>query len=343
MEYTRLGRTGLTVSRTGFGALPIQRISFEDAKSILRKAFDNGINIFDTARAYTDSEEKMGYALSDVRKQIIIATKTFATDSKTLAEHLETSLRKLKTDYIDIYQLHNPKTIEEVQRTEPLYEGLLQAKQKGMIRFIGITNHSIHAAIQAAESGLFDTIQFPLNHLSSEIDLELVKICKDLDIGVLAMKGMSGGLIKNAAVSFAFLRQYENIVPLWGVQRMSELDEFIGLESNPPIMDQKMMQMMEEERVELAGDFCRGCGYCLPCGVGIDIPIAARISLLLGRAPYKQFITTERKENMRHIHDCIQCGECKARCPYGLDTPNLLKRELGKYEDFIRMHPSDAQ
>ncbi len=343
MEKTRLGRTGLLVSRTGFGALPIQRVSFDHAKEILQKAYDSGIDLFDTARAYSDSEEKMGYALSDVRKQIIIATKTTAEDRKTLFEQLETSLRNLRTDHIDIYQLHNPKGLPDPADPESVYGGLLEAKRKGMIRFIGITNHSIRTAMDAVESGLFDTVQFPLNHLSSDMDLELIQACSEHDIGVLAMKGMSGGLIKRACVPFAFLRQYGNVVPLWGVQRLSELEEFIRLEDDPPAMDKNMQEAIDQEKRELAGDFCRGCGYCLPCGAGIDIPIAARMSLLLERAPYKVFLVKKRRENMLRIHDCIECGECKSRCPYGLDTPGLLRRELEKYETFYQKHRSEAE
>lgn len=283
MDKIKLGQTNLMVSRSGFGALPIQRISFEATKSILRKAYDNGINFFDTARQYSDSEEKIGYALSDVRNNIIIATKSHARDKKSLFAHLETSLKNLKTDYIDIYQLHNPKDLPNQEDAEGLYAGLLEAKQKGMIRFIGITNHNIKTAIQAAESKLYDTIQFPLNSISADEDLKLIDVCKKKGIGVIAMKGLSGGLITNAATTFTFLRQFDNVVPIWGIQRMSELDEFIALEKNPPALDEAMWQLIQKDRIDLAGDFCRACGYCLPCPAGIDIPTQARISLLLNR------------------------------------------------------------
>ncbi|MEN6568265.1 MAG: aldo/keto reductase [Veillonellales bacterium] len=338
MDKLKLGRTGLMVSRSGFGALPIQRISFEEARTILRKAYDKGINFFDTARMYTDSEEKLGYSLSDIRNQIVIATKSHAADKKTLFAHLETSLKNLKTDYIDIYQLHNPKVLPNPEDRESLYAGLLEAKQKGMIRFIGVTNHNIKTAIQAAESGLYDTIQFPLNSLASEEDLKLPAVCKRKDIGLIAMKGLSGGLITNAATTFAFLRQFDNLVPIWGIQRMSELDEFLALEENPPVLDDAMWKLIEADRAELAGDFCRGCGYCLPCPAGIEIPTQARISLLLKRAPYQPFMTDSFREKMNLIPKCIECGHCKNNCPYGLDTPSLLKRELKKYNQFYEKH-----
>jgi predicted aldo/keto reductase-like oxidoreductase len=338
MEKIRLGRTNLMVTRSSFGALPIQRVTFEEAKNILRKAYDNGINFFDTARAYSDSEEKIGYSLSDVRNNIIIATKSHAKDKETLINHIETSLSKLKTDYIDILQLHNPAVLPDPNDDEGLYAGLLEAKKRGLIRFIGLTNHRLKNALDGADSGLYDTIQFPLSSLSADADLEIINECKKRDIGVIAMKALSGGLITNAASTFAFLRQFDNIAPIWGIQKESELDEFIALEKNPPKLDDAMWKIINKDRAELAGDFCRGCGYCMPCPAGIEIPTAARITLLLGRAPYQDFLKDEFKEKMELINNCIDCGNCKNHCPYSLDTPNLLKRELKNYEDFYKIH-----
>ncbi|MPQ30291.1 aldo/keto reductase [Clostridium estertheticum] len=334
MDKIKLGRTNLMVTRSGFGALPVQRVSFDEAKNILRKAYDNGINFFDTARAYSDSEEKIGYSLSDVRENIIIATKTHANDRKTLLEHLQTSLKNLKTDYIDIYQLHNPDVLPDPKDPESLYAGLLEAKKKGLIRFIGITNHKLKNAMEAAASGLYDTIQFPLCSLSSDDDLLLIKECKKRNVGLIAMKALSGGLITDASSAFAFLRQFDNVVPIWGIQRETELDEFITLEKNPPLLDDIMWSIINKDRSELSGDFCRGCGYCLPCPAGIEIPTSARISLLLKRAPYQGFLDDSFKEKMELINNCINCGHCKNHCPYKLDTPNLLKRELKNYSEF---------
>lgn len=341
MDKIRLGKTNLMVSRSGFGSLPIQRVSFEQAKMILRKAYDNGINFFDTARMYSDSEEKIGYSLSDVRKNIIIATKSHADNRKTLLKHLQTSLTNLKTDYIDILQLHNPSNLPDPNDPDGLYAGLLEAKKKGLVRFIGITNHKISNAIEAAASGLYDTIQFPLSSLSADMDLKLIAECKKMDIGVIAMKALSGGLITNAASTFSFLRQFDNVVPIWGIQKESELDEFIALEKNPPILDDNMWAVINKDRTELAGDFCRGCGYCMPCAAGIEIPTCARITLLLGRSPYQDFLTDSFKKKMNLINDCIECGNCKDHCPYKLDTPNLLKRELKNYNEFYAKHKQD--
>ncbi len=326
------------VSRVGFGALPIQRISLEEAAYLLRKAYDNGINFFDTARGYTDSEEKIGYALSDVRPNIIIATKSHAKDKKTLFENLETSLKNLKTDYIDIYQLHNPPELPDPDDPDGLYSGLLEARQKGMIRFIGITNHRLNVAMDAVTSGLYDTIQFPLSSLSSDEDVKLVKEAGKYDIGFIAMKPLSGGLITRVAATFAFLSQFDNVVPIWGIQRKWELDEFIRLENNPPALDDNMWKVIEQDRKELQGAFCRGCGYCLPCPADIPIPFAARMSLLLKRAPYQGYLSDEWNERMERIERCTGCGHCRAHCPYGLDTPALLKTNLKEYREFRALH-----
>ncbi|MBU3113734.1 aldo/keto reductase [Clostridium lacusfryxellense] len=334
MDKIKLGRTNLMVSRSGFGALPVQRVSFEDAKKILRKAYDNGINFFDTARGYSDSEEKIGYSLSDVRNEIIIATKSHAKDRKTLLEHLQISLKNLKTDYIDILQLHNPDVLPDPKDPEGLYAGLLEAKEKGFVRFIGITNHKLKNAMAAAASGLYDTVQFPLCSLSAQTDLLLIEECKKTNVGLIAMKALSGGLITNAASAFSFLRQYDNVVPIWGIQRETELDEFLSFEKNPPLLDDFMWSVIDKDRTELSGNFCRGCGYCLPCPAGIQIPTSARITLLLKRAPYQGFLEDDFKEKMDLINNCIECGHCKNHCPYKLDTPNLLKRELKSYNEF---------
>lgn len=338
VETLRLGRTNIMATRSGFGALPIQRISFDEAESLLQKAYYGGINFFDTARGYTDSEEKIGRALKSVRNSIFIATKSHAKDRKSLFADLETSLKLLKTDMIDIYQLHNPLTLPDYDDPDGLYQGLLEAKAKGYIRFLGLTNHRLDLAMEAAREKRFDTIQFPLNSLSSGDDLKLASLCKENDIGFIAMKGMSGGLITNAATTFAFLRQLGNVLPIWGIQREQELREFLEYEKNPSVLDETMQAIIDKDRRELAGTFCRGCGYCQPCPAKIPIETAARISLLLTRSPYQGYMADEFKAEMERIKDCIHCNHCKDHCPYGLDTPNLLQHMLGEYNKFYAEH-----
>jgi len=338
MEKMRLGRTGLRVSRCGFGALPIQRATLDEAKALLRAAFDGGIDFYDTARVYSDSEEKLGHALADVRGDIVIATKSTAKTAADLFKDLETSLRTLKTDHVDILQLHNPAVLPDPKDPGSLYGALLEARRKGMVRFLGITNHRRDVALEAARSGLYDTVQFPFNHLSSPEDVGLAEECEHRDVGFIAMKALSGGLVSNIPATFCYLRQFGGVLPIWGIQRMGELDEFLALEKDPPAMDGGMKAMIERDRTELAGDFCRGCGYCLPCPAEIPIPMAARLSLALKRMPWRQYMTPQWKEQMGRIRDCRDCGHCRKHCPYGLDTPALLKRQLSEYETFYREH-----
>jgi aryl-alcohol dehydrogenase-like predicted oxidoreductase len=338
MDKIRLGRTNLLVSRSGFGAIPIQRISFEDAGHLLRKAYDNGINFFDTARGYTDSEEKIGEALSDVRSEIIIATKTPSGDKEAVLKDLETSLRNLKTDYIDIYQIHNPPGLPDPDDPSSVFSGLLEARKQGKIRFIGITNHRLEVVLEAISSGIYDTIQYPLSALSTDADLKVVQECQKQDLGLIAMKALAGGLLTKAAPAFAFLRQYQNVVPIWGIQTESELDEFLGYEKLPPVLDKKMWQLIEQDRAALIGFFCRACGYCMPCPAGIPIPMAARMSLLLRRMPFQRFMKEDWRKQMMLIKDCQDCGQCKEHCPYHLDTPVLLREMLEDYEEFYKNH-----
>lgn len=336
MQRTKLGKTGLEATRVGFGVLPLQRVSMDMAKRILVKAFENGINFYDTARAYSDSEEKIGHALSSVRKDIILATKTHAEDPKTFWQHLETSLKNLKTDYIDIYQFHNPKNLPMAD--DELYQAMVEAKNKGYIRHIGVTNHSLATGRLAVQSGLYETLQYPLNHISSPEDLELALLCREKGVGFIAMKALSGGLITDARAAFGYLWQYPHIVPIWGIQREEELDQFIALEKDPPVMDRELEQRLEADRIELSGSFCRGCGYCLPCPANIPIPNAARMRFLLRRAVYQNFITDEWQEQMNRIEACLECNQCADRCPYHLNTPALLKEMHADYKAFIRDH-----
>lgn len=335
MEQITLGKTGITVNKIGFGALPIQRISKEEATVLLRKAYQNGITFFDTARFYSDSEEKIGYALSEVRSNIYIASKTMTTKVEEFWTQLTTSLSLLKTDYLDIYQFHNPSFCPKPGDGTGLYEAMLEAKAKGMIRHIGITNHRLPVAMEAAESGLYETIQFPFSYLASEKEIELVKLCRENGIGFIAMKALSGGLITNSAAAYAYLSQFDNVLPIWGVQREKELDDFISYIDHPPVLNEELSDLIEHDRKELGGEFCRGCGYCLPCPANIDIPTSARMSLMIRRAPVSVYLSAEWKEKMKKIEDCIHCDHCKNHCPYGLDTPKLLADNWADYRNFM--------
>ena len=341
MKKVMLGNTGLMVTRTAMGCLPIQRVDFDTAKAILRRAYDAGINFFDTARAYTDSEEKVGYALSDVRENIVIATKSGAATGAELTAQLETSLKNMKTDYVDIYQFHNANDLPQPGGADGRYDAALAAKKAGKIRHIGITCHSMESAFRAVESGLYETLQYPFNHLSTEKEIELVKLCAEKGVGFICMKGMSGGLISNARIPFAFIRQFENAVPIWGVQRLSEIEEFISLENNPPALTPEMQAEIAKDRAELAGAFCRSCGYCMPCPAGIPINNANRMRELLTRSPYRNWITPQWREGMEKIENCTKCGKCAKKCPYGLKPYETLPAQLAFYREFCREHAAE--
>lgn len=341
IKKVKLGKTGIWVTKTAFGALPVQRISHEDAKRLLRRAYEEGINYFDTANAYTDSEEKIGEALSDVRHNIVISTKSGASDKKTVSAHIEESLRRMKTDYIDIFQFHNPAQLPDINDPNGAFAAALEAKKKGYIRHIGITNHRLNVAKEAVKSGNFETMQFPFCYISGEKDIELMEMCKEHDMGFIAMKGLCGGMLNNAAACYAFMQQYDNVVPIWGIQHDWELEQWLELTEKNQQLTPELAAVIEKDRKELANNFCRSCGYCLPCAAGIDIPQAARMAMLLRRAPYRQYMTDVWHEKMQKINDCIHCNACKSRCPYELNTPELLKNMLEDYNAFYAEHHND--
>jgi aryl-alcohol dehydrogenase-like predicted oxidoreductase len=335
MTEVKLGRTGLVVHKDGFGALPIQRRTVEDALPILRAAVDGGINFIDTARGYTDSEEKIGLAISDRRDEYVLATKTHSKDVASFWRDLETSLRLLKTDHIDIYQFHNLEKCPRPGDGTGLYEAMLEAREQGKIDFIGITNHRLPVAIEAAESGLYDTLQFPFCYLAGDKDKALVHLCAEKNVGFIAMKALSGGLITDMDAAHAWMSTFPNVVPIWGIQWQKELDELLSLTNRPAGITPEQQKIIDKDRAELTGNFCRGCGYCLPCPAGINIFTAARISQLIRRSPPAQWLTPAWQAEMDKIKDCRHCNACAKRCPYGLDTPALLEKNYKDYREFL--------
>ena len=335
MKKVTLGRTGIVSPQNAFGALPIQRVSDDYAVMLLRRAFDAGFTFFDTARAYTDSERKVGIAFNGIRDKVTIATKTAAKNGEGLMRDLDMSLKTLCTDYIDIYQLHNPAFCPKPGDGSGLYEALLEARAAGKIRHIGITAHRPDVAREAVLSGLYETLQFPFCYLATDTDTDIVRLCAENNVGFIAMKGLSGGLITDSAAAYAFIAQFDNVLPIWGVQRENELDEFISYMENTPEMTEELSAVIERDRRELIGNFCRACGYCMPCPVGIEINNCARMSQLIRRSPSAQHLTPEAQAKMMKIEECIGCGSCKAKCPYGLDTPELLRLNLADYKDIL--------
>ena len=329
----RLGKTNLEVNKNGFGALPIQRCTMQEAVEILKKAYENGIDFYDTAHFYTDSEEKMGNAFEDIpREKIYLASKTGAETPEEFWSDLETSLKRLNTDYLDLYQFHNISFVPK--KEDELFKAMLDAKENGMIRHIGITTHKITFAHEAIESGLYETLQYPFSYLSGEEEIELVKKCEKLDVGFIAMKAMGGGLITNSKASFAFLNQFDNVLPIWGIQKISELDEFLSYDSTT-VLDDELKTAIENDKKELGEDFCRGCGYCMPCPEEIKISICARMSLWVRRFPTEPHLTEEWQKTMAQTENCIECYACVDKCPYELDIPRILKENYEDYKNIL--------
>ena len=335
MKQITLGRTGITVPQNAFGALPIQRVDLPTAVGLLRRAYEGGMRFFDTARAYSDSEEKIGAAFAGMREKVYIATKTQARNAEDFRKDLHTSLRMLKTDYVDLYQLHCVPKCFRPGDGSGLYEAMLEAKAQGLIRHIGITAHLIGVAEEIVASGLYETLQFPFSYISSERDIALVRACEAANMGFIAMKGLAGGLLTNADACMAFVSQFEAL-PIWGVQRAEELEQWLSFFEKTPAMTDDLLAVIEADQKALAGNFCRGCGYCAPCTVGIVINQCARISQMVRRAPSAAWLSPHWQAEMEKIDDCVDCGLCMTRCPYGLEIPTLLRKNLADYRSILK-------
>lgn len=328
----KLGKTNLEVNKNGFGALPIQRRNYADSIEILKTAYDNGIDFYDTARFYTDSESKLGCAFEDVRENIYIASKTGMESVEEFWRDLETSLKELKTDYLDLYQFHNISFCPKEE--DDLYKAMIEAKQEGKINHIGITTHKITIAHEALDSGLYETLQYPFSYLSGAEELQLVEKCRQLDVGFIAMKAMGGGLLKQSKASYAYINQFDNVLPIWGIQHLSELEEFLSY-PNDLLLDDETKKIIENDKKELGDNFCRGCGYCMPCPEDINISLCARMSLWIRRFPTEPNLDEKTQEIMKKTLDCIECYECVDNCPYELDIPELLKENYDDYIDVL--------
>ena len=341
MRYIQMGTTGIVATAPALGCLPLQRCSVEDAVRLIRKAYDGGIRFFDTANAYSDSEYKLGLALSDVRKDVVIATKSGTTDKESTWRNIRNSLKMLKTDYLDLFQFHCVNEVPDINDPDSAFAAALEAKEQGYIRHIGVTTHLIEVAEKCIETGWFETLQFPFSYISDEKDISLAAKCQEKGMGFIAMKGLAGGLITNVKACHSFMNQYPNVVPIWGIQSEAELDQWLMAAREDPEMNDELMAQIRKDREELAGNFCRGCGYCLPCPVDIPINNAARMNMLLRRAPYKPFLSDEWREKMNRIENCIECRSCASKCPYHLDTPELLKYMLKDYNEFYEAHKTE--
>ena len=334
MRFQQLGNTGMTVSELGFGGIPILRLESGEAEKIVRHAFDRGINFFDTAYAYRDSEEKIGRAFAGRRDKVIIATKTMRRDGAGALEQLEQSLQRLQTDYIDLYQLHQVAQ-ESVWQTISAPGGALEVLQKakvaGKIRFLGVTSHSRPMAIKLIQTGLFSTVQFPFNFIEVDAAGDLHPEARRLGLGILVMKPFAGGVIDNATVAFKYLRQFPDAIPLPGFDSVAAVDEVVSFYEMSNQVSDEDEALMTTYRRELGQQFCRRCEYCQPCPQGVMITPAMGYQVVARRMSPAVSIEFSRAA-METVPQCIECGICIQRCPYDLPIPTMLKKHYAMWE-----------
>lgn len=335
MKHIRLGKTNLEVSAVGFGGIPIIQLPFEKGVAVVRHAHSRGVTFFDTANAYEDSERKMGQALEPVREKVVLATKSFKRDGDSIARHITYSLENLRTSFIDIYQFHDiatEETLNEILARGGAYEAADKARSEGKIRFIGFSSHDIKTAIKACHTGLFSAIQFPFNFIEDDAAEELFITARELDMGIIAMKPLGGGLLERADLCFRFLQQHSYVVPIPGISSPDEIDEIVGLYESPEMLTEENWREIEEIRSDLGRRFCHRCGYCMPCKQGVEILDGMQLKARMKRLDPSTLVNTERAA-MESIEHCIECGECVEKCPYNLSIPDVLRDNLAFYKD----------
>ena len=335
MRYRVLGKTGLEVSEVGFGAIPIIRLSFDEAVRVLRRALDRGVTFYDTAHMYVDSEAKIWQAFDGRRHQVVLASKTAKRDRQGAREDLELSLRRLRTDYLDLYQFHmvsQEKDLEAITGPNGALETVVEAQKQGLIRHLGVTSHSLEMAIKLVQTGLFSTIQFPFNFVEEAAAEQLHPLARDRGLGVLAMKPFCGGLVENARVAFAFLRQFPEVIPLSGWDSEARVDEVADLYETENIVTPEDLAAMARYREELGEQFCRRCEYCQPCPQGVMVTPAMLYGIVAHRMGPAKAAAFAAKA-MESVRLCEACWECAARCPYSLPIPDILQKHLKMYEE----------
>ena len=305
---------------------------------VVRHCYDLGITFFDTANVYRDSEKKVGQALCDVRDKVVIATKTLRRDAQTAATHIRLSLENLKTDRIDIYQLHNVSnedTLGQVLAPGGAYGAVKTAKEEGAVGFIGFSSHNVKFAAGVCRRGLFSTVQVPFNFIETEAAEELLGVAADMGMGVIGMKPLGGGLLQRADLCFKFLQRYPGIIPIPGVIAKAEMDEIVALYRSREPLTEADLADMEKIRADLGTRFCHRCGYCLPCEKGVRIPEALGFKSILKRFQGETALNFSR-DALKSAENCDQCGACIERCPYELPIPEMLDENLVLYREALQ-------
>jgi predicted aldo/keto reductase-like oxidoreductase len=339
MRYVIFGKTGMEVSEVGFGGIPIIRLSMEDAVAVLHRALDRGVTLFDTANLYMDSEDKFGRALAGERQRLVLATKSIKRDRDGVEADINLSLTKMRTDYLDLFQFHQvsqEEHLEAIIGPGGALEGVARAQKEGKIRHVGVTSHSLTMAVRLVKMDIFSTIQFPFSFIEEEAAKELHPAARAAGVAIMAMKPFCGGLVDNAAVAFAYLRQYPDIIPLPGWDTVAGVDEVLDLYEQENVVTPEDLAEMGRYREELGDKFCRRCEYCQPCPQGVMITPAMLYGIVahrMGPAKAAAFAT----KIMETVKQCIECQECEARCPYGLPIAETIHHHLALFEEHCRV------
>ncbi len=329
-----LGKTKIKSFPIGFGGIPIQRLSKKEAVKVIRTAVNLGINFFDTARAYSDSEEKIGEAIEDIDKKIYLSSKTKATNKKEALNDVDISLKKLNVEKIDLYHLHNISDDKKYKRAvldkDSALSGLKEAQKQGKIEYIGITGHSIELLKEALESGEFSVTMFCYNFIENECENKFIEFCENNNVGMLAMKPFAGGRLNNASINLKYILQQPNIIPIPGMEKVAEVNENVYIAKNSYKFKEKEKELIKEFKESLGSKFCRRCGYCQPCSEGVNISVVLRSESFINRMPQSQLNNKIHwsYKALKSAHQCINCGKCIEKCPYNLPIPELIEENI---------------
>ena len=340
LRETVLGRTGLKVKTLGFGGIPIQKIAEDDAIDVVRRCYELGINYYDTARGYTVSEERIGKALEDVREEVVLATKSGRRTGKEMLEELDTSLRSLRTDWIDVYQLHNVSSEDAWNRIKApggALEAMYQARDEGKIVHLGITSHDPVVLADIVREGIFETIMIPYNYLTPKPEEALLPLCREMNVGTIIMKPFGGGAFTNANTALKFVLSKESVdVAIPGMMNVGEVEENVRVASGSHAISEEELELIERDRAELGDKFCRACNYCQPCPQGIPITFVLRAeSQFLKRMGWRPGTEERIAEAVEKAGSCVECGECEARCPYHLPIRRLLPERAASLSEVL--------
>jgi predicted aldo/keto reductase-like oxidoreductase len=338
IKTMKLGRTGLEVSRVGFGGIPIQRPSKEEAIRVIQRALDLGINFIDTSVGYGTSESRIGEALEGQREEVILATKGGWRDKEIVRGSLTQSFRQLKTEYIDLWQFHNVSSLEAYHslfRSNGPMEAALEALSKGTILHLGISSHSLEVARAAVISDHFETIQFPFNFIYDDAAKELIPLAKEHEVGFIGMKPFAGGMIPKANLALKYILQFESVLPDPGMETIEQVEEIVDFLEAPLDISADEYTEMELLRTELGTKFCRQCGYCQPCPNGVSISLIMIAPIMWNLWPRESLTSSWYKDAIESGSQCVQCGECENKCPYQLPIREMIENNLVFYKEAL--------